>query len=72
MRAGGAGRRPGASSTTLSQLTIDAIADELNHRPRRTHGYRSPAQVWAEHLNMALPPPGGGMSGQGLVVFRNV
>jgi hypothetical protein len=37
-RAGGAGRRPGASSTTLSQLTIDAMADELNHRPRRTHG----------------------------------
>jgi hypothetical protein len=37
-RAGDAGRRPGASSTTLSQLTIDAMADELNHRPRRTHG----------------------------------
>jgi kynurenine formamidase len=34
-RAGGAGRRPGASSTTLSQLTIDAMADELNHRRRR-------------------------------------
>jgi hypothetical protein len=29
-RAGGAGRTPGASSTTVSQLTIDAIADELS------------------------------------------
>jgi hypothetical protein len=63
---------PSVRHTSLSQLTIDAVADELNDRPRRTHGYRSPAQVWAVHLNVALPLLGGGMSGQGLVVFHSV
>jgi IS30 family transposase len=35
----------------FDQAGLDAIAYELNHRPRRLHGYRSPAEVYAEHLN---------------------
>ncbi|MFB0617984.1 IS30 family transposase, partial [Streptomyces sp. AGS-58] len=30
---------------------LDAIAHELNHRPRKTHGYRTPAEVYADLLN---------------------
>lgn len=33
------------------QDDLDAIATELNHQPRRIHGYRSPAEVYAEHLS---------------------
>lgn len=41
----------------FDQADLDAIACELNHRPRRIHGYRSPAEVYAEHLSSgdALP-----------------
>nr|WP_167490786.1 IS30 family transposase [Nocardia terpenica] len=35
----------------FSQDELDAIAHELNHRPRKVHGYRSPAEVYADHLN---------------------
>ncbi|MFC8529246.1 IS30 family transposase [Nocardia sp. NPDC057227] len=35
----------------FNQTDLDAIAAELNQRPRRIHGYRSPAEVYAEHLN---------------------
>ncbi|MGW5382434.1 IS30 family transposase [Nocardia sp. NPDC003963] len=35
----------------FNQNDLDAVACELNHRPRRIHGYRSPAEVYAEHLN---------------------
>ncbi|WP_439956422.1 IS30 family transposase, partial [Nocardia gamkensis] len=35
----------------FSQADLDTIADELNHRPRKIHGYRSPAEVYAECLN---------------------
>ncbi|MFE3262619.1 IS30 family transposase [Nocardia sp. NPDC059091] len=34
-----------------SQSDLDTIAHELNHRPRKIHGYRSPAEVYADHLN---------------------
>jgi IS30 family transposase len=34
----------------FDQAGLDAIAYELNHRPHRIHGYRSPAEVYAEHL----------------------
>ncbi|WSG60912.1 IS30 family transposase [Nocardia sp. NBC_01730] len=33
------------------QADLDAIADELNHRPRKIHRYRSPAEVYADHLS---------------------
>ncbi|MFI9759570.1 hypothetical protein ACIHFB_16675 [Streptomyces sp. NPDC051963] len=31
--------------------SVSAIAHELNHRPRETHGYRIPAEVYADLLN---------------------
>ena len=41
----------GADLRTFSQADLDAIAHELNHRPRKTHGYRTPAEVYAGLLN---------------------
>ncbi|MGW6620137.1 IS30 family transposase [Nocardia sp. NPDC055002] len=35
----------------FTQNALDVIALELNHRPRKIHGYCSPAEVYAEHLN---------------------
>ncbi|WP_432482827.1 IS30 family transposase, partial [Kineococcus esterisolvens] len=35
---------------TLTQADFDAIARELNERPRQTLGFRSPSQVLAEVL----------------------
>ncbi|MFG1770704.1 transposase [Nocardia salmonicida] len=35
----------------FSQTDLDAIAHELNHRQRKIHGYRSPVEVYAQHLN---------------------
>ncbi|MET8430604.1 IS30 family transposase [Nocardia sp. NPDC004860] len=34
-----------------SQSDLDTIAHELNHRPRKIHGYPSPAEVYADQLN---------------------
>lgn len=36
---------------TFSQTDLDAVANELHHRPRKTHGYRTPAEVYADLLN---------------------
>ncbi len=41
----------GADLRTFSQADLDAIAHELNHRPRKTHSYRTPAEVYAGLLN---------------------
>ncbi|MFJ6784750.1 IS30 family transposase [Streptomyces yangpuensis] len=41
----------GADLRTFSQEVLDAIADELNSRPRKIHGYRTPAEIYAELLN---------------------
>ncbi|MFF3246436.1 IS30 family transposase [Streptomyces sp. NPDC002870] len=41
----------GADLRTFSQADLDTIAHELNHRPRKTHGYRTPAEVYADLLN---------------------
>ncbi|MEU9897304.1 IS30 family transposase [Streptomyces phaeochromogenes] len=41
----------GADLRTFSQADLDAVAHELNHRPRKTHGYRSPAEIYADLLN---------------------
>jgi len=38
----------GADLRTFTQAALDAIADELNDHPRRTHGYRSPTQVYRD------------------------
>ena len=29
----------------LSQAELDDIADELNHRPRKRHGFRTPIEM---------------------------
>ncbi|WP_327167527.1 IS30 family transposase [Streptomyces subrutilus] len=41
----------GADLRKLSQADLDGIAEELNHRPRKILGYRSPAEVYAGLLN---------------------
>lgn len=41
----------GSDLRTFSQADLDTIAHELNHRPRKTHGYRTPAEVYAALLN---------------------
>ncbi|MEW2490039.1 hypothetical protein [Streptomyces sp. NPDC048411] len=41
----------GADLRTFSQVDLDAIAHELNHRLRRTHGYQTPAEFYADLLN---------------------
>jgi transposase, IS30 family len=38
---------------TSSQAQLDAVAAELNARPRRVLGYRTPAEVFNEHLRLA-------------------
>ena len=35
----------------FAQNDLDVIALELNHRPRKIHGYCSTVEVYAEHLN---------------------
>jgi IS30 family transposase len=41
----------GADLRRLSQADLDAIADELNNRPRKVHAYKTPAEVYADLLN---------------------
>ncbi|MFD3328674.1 hypothetical protein [Streptomyces sp. NPDC058701] len=41
----------GADLRRFNQADLDAIAHELNHRPRKIHGYRTPAEVYADLLN---------------------
>lgn len=41
----------GTDLRRFSQADLDAIAHELNHRPRKTHAYRTPAEVYADLLN---------------------
>ncbi|MFF2964592.1 hypothetical protein ACFVT1_38225 [Streptomyces sp. NPDC057963] len=38
-------------TTTAKKSQIIAIAYKLNHRPRKTHGYRTSAEVYAGLLN---------------------
>ncbi|WP_149256723.1 IS30 family transposase, partial [Actinomadura sp. K4S16] len=33
---------------TFTQADLDAIAADLNHRPRKIHGYRTPNEVYAD------------------------
>ncbi len=46
----------GAALRTFSRADPDSIAHELNHRPRKTHGCRTPAEVYADLLNNSDVP----------------
>ena len=39
----------GVSMTGLTQKECDAIADKLNNRPRKRHGYKTPNQCFIRH-----------------------
>ena len=41
----------------LTQQELDAIAWKLNTRPRKLHGFRSPIEVYDEHLAKARTRP---------------
>jgi IS30 family transposase len=38
---------------TTDQPGLDTVAYELNNRPRRVHGYKTPAEVFNEHILLA-------------------
>jgi IS30 family transposase len=38
---------------TISQTELNAVADELNNRPRRVLGYQTPAEVFNRHILLA-------------------
>lgn len=46
----------GTDLSIYSQAELDAIADSLNNRPRATHGFRTPLQVFAEALASSHQP----------------
>jgi len=46
----------GADLSIYSQDELDAIADSLNNRPRATHGFYSPLEVFATILEKASEP----------------
>lgn len=41
----------GADLRTFSRADLDAVVHELNHRPRKAHGYRTPTAFDADLLN---------------------
>src|SRR5450755_1137848 len=47
----------GTDLSGLTQEELDAIARKLNTRPRKLHGFRSPIEVYDEHLAKARTRP---------------
>ena len=47
----------GSDLSGYTQAQLDAIADELNGRPRMTLGWRKPLEVYAEHLARLTQQP---------------
>jgi IS30 family transposase len=48
----------GTDLSVYSQDELDAIADSLNSRPRATHAFHSPFEVFAATLASASQPQG--------------
>lgn len=46
----------GADLSVYSQEELDAVADSLNHRPRATHDFHSPMEVYAAMLELFTQP----------------
>ncbi|MFE9937725.1 hypothetical protein [Streptomyces hirsutus] len=46
----------GADLRTFGQTDLDSLAHELNHRPRKTQGRHTPAEVYAGLLNSGDAP----------------
>ena len=46
----------GTDLSIYSQTELDAIADSLNNRPRATHAFRTPLQVFAQTLSNSHKP----------------
>ena len=46
----------GTDLSVYTQDELDAIADSLNNRPRATHAFHSPLEVFARMLEAASPP----------------
>jgi len=41
---------PRSTALTATQAELDAVARELNGRPRQTLGWRNPCEVFARHV----------------------
>ncbi|QIE29552.1 helix-turn-helix domain-containing protein [Caballeronia sp. SBC2] len=52
------GRSPATVSRAYRQDELDATADSLNSRPRATHAFHSPFEVFAATLASASQPQG--------------
>lgn len=49
----------GADLSGFTQDQLNAIAWQMNHRPRKVHGFRTPLQVYNEILQLAQMPTQG-------------
>jgi IS30 family transposase len=48
----------GTDLSTFTQDDLDALADNLDSRPRATHAFHSPPEVFARILALTHRPPG--------------
>ncbi len=49
---------PKATDITDDQTYLDCVAAELNSRPRRILGYRTPAEIFADLLTSSIASTG--------------